>query len=286
MSGRAIFVLGLQRSGTTWAGNLLAAHPDTAAATDPRHRGIHESVFFSHFARAWDWSDPRARAEAARAFAGSHYGRLIGADADAMTAAPDAARAFAGAMDAYAARRGAAHWVEKSPHHTRLALEIARALPRARFLCVTRGSGALVLSRLSAYGRRPATGLARAVAVARGAASNRLHARTMAALAKACPERVHRLSYEALRADPEGTMAAALGALGLAPCRGLASQFAANSSFDGGARPVPTPADRVALALGEALGRALPRAVLAAPRHPDFPHWVWPDPVPATEARP
>ncbi|MEZ5911952.1 MAG: sulfotransferase [Paracoccaceae bacterium] len=99
-----VFVLGIQRSGTTLAANLLAAHPEIAAVVAARHQGVHESVFFSHFARVFGpWQNNEARARAAEAFCRSDYARLAGqcgAECEAaMRAAPSPEAAFRAVMD-------------------------------------------------------------------------------------------------------------------------------------------------------------------------------------------
>ena len=40
---RAVFVLGLQRSGTTWVANMLHGSGSVAAVAAEDHRGVHES---------------------------------------------------------------------------------------------------------------------------------------------------------------------------------------------------------------------------------------------------
>ena len=47
-----------------------------AGVTAPQHHGIHESLFFSHFARAWDWSAPADRTRAVDAFLADHPRRV------------------------------------------------------------------------------------------------------------------------------------------------------------------------------------------------------------------
>ena len=272
-----VFILGLQRSGTTWLGNLLAAHPDVAVATDPAHHGIHESVFFSHFARAWDWTDGVSRATALRAFAASDYGRLIGAEPRQMARTTAPAAHFVAAMEAFA--QGRAAWVEKSPHHTRLADAIARDIPDARFICVTRGSAGLIASRLHAYDRAVPTGLARKVAILRGAVSNAAHVRYLTGFARRMGQRATLLRYEDLVTDRDARMGELLGWLNLRRDVVLSSGFVANSSFTDRERPAFTTGEQRLIALSERLGRCIPTAVLRRlPLQSDFPAWVWSDP--------
>ncbi len=290
MSARPIFVLGLQRSGTTWIGNLLAAHPQVTALTDARHHGIHESLFFSHFARAWNWRDPAQRARALDAFLSSDYGRLLGlspAEAMAVRQAKTAASAFALAMDLVANREGRAAWVEKSPHHTRCAAQIAKAMPGAVFVAIHRDTVSLLHSRLGAYGRRPPQGAARAWAILRAAASNVWHRRLVDRLARRHPGRVVRLDFEAFRAGGETSGGQLLAALGLGPAQGLKPAFAPNSSFRNEAERgrALSRTDRALAKVAGAVVACLPDVVLLAARALTterrivFPAWVWADPA-------
>ena len=48
--GQPLFILGKQRSGTTWLANQLSQHSQIAAVRSDHHNGVHESAFFSHVA--------------------------------------------------------------------------------------------------------------------------------------------------------------------------------------------------------------------------------------------
>ncbi|MCE8519283.1 sulfotransferase [Ruegeria pomeroyi] len=292
---RPIFVLGLQRSGTTLIGNLLAAHPDVAGVTDPRHRGIHESVFFSHFARAWDWTDARARAQAVAAFLDSDYGRLLDLtdeDRHRLERVGDPEVFFRQAMTAHARQQGALAWVEKSPHHVHEAARIAAAYPDARFVAIHRDSAGLVRSRLWAYGREPRTGLARLPAVLRGALSNAYHRRVLRRFARQFPERVSVLDYRGFVSGGDASVAAMVDALGLPPAPGLAPEYAPNSSFAApGVAGELTRADHAAIAVAETLSALVPLWLLdrlrtgVSGRRPEFPRWVWSGLVPPPTTR-
>lgn len=41
-----VFVVGRNRSGTTWLANQLCEHPDIVGVQHERHHGIHESAYF------------------------------------------------------------------------------------------------------------------------------------------------------------------------------------------------------------------------------------------------
>jgi len=286
MAIRPIFVLGLQRSGTTWIGNLLEAHSRVAAVAASRHQGIHESLFFSHFARAWDWSDPDQRQAAVSAFLSSDYGTLMqlhDGEKERVRAAGGAAETFAAAMNLFAWSQGAEAWVEKSPHHTRHAEQIAGDLPQARFVAIHRKTVSLLASRLHAYGRTPPRGLRRARAVVRAAVSNAYHKRLMDRLARRHPGRVVQLDYDTFKAGGEVAIATLLHRLDLPAAPGLTPRFRPNSSFAAGERQPLTAADRILAGLAALAVATVPTAVLSAmravarPARITFPAWVWRD---------
>lgn len=284
-----IFVLGIQRSGTTLLGNTLCAHPDIAGVQAEFHHGIHESVFFSHYARIFgSWSDPAARHNAVEAFLRSDYFLLTGADAEAAREVARAARTPAAllrfAMDELCAREGARAWVEKSPHHTLLGSRILADMPDARFIGVVRETASLVRSRLWAFGRRPPQYPRRAVAIVRASASNRFHARAMAGFVRdAGPARAALVRFEDLRSDPEAALDPILDRFGLAPLGAARSNFEKNSSFDGPSGPGKTLtfADRLLLTVSDRASGLVPQpvfawgqAALAKHRPLAFPSWV------------
>lgn len=283
-----VFVLGLQRSGTTWVANMLASSGAVAAITAEDHRGVHESIFFSHFAEAFrPFSDPAARAAFREAFVKSDYFLLSGLEADVLDAAiaeaSDHADVFAAVMTQVAQNRGAQRWLEKSPHHTRLADALASRYKQARFVCVTRDSATLIQSRLAAYGRTPKRGPSRWADIVRGAMSNALATRRMQDFASRC-DRALLLTYRDFLQNGPRARAALVRFLEIdvAP-DALVSAFAPNTSHDRGAATRGLGAmDRIALGLGNAMGAFLPLGILIRleerrrqQRGVDWPDWVW-----------
>lgn len=282
-----VFVLGLQRSGTTWIANLLAGSGAVAAVASPEHRGVHESVFFSHFAVAFGpYDDARARRAFRSAFAKSDYFLLSGLPEAMLDAAiarsRDYAGVFAEVMDAMAARDGRTHWLEKSPHHTLLAEYLARRFPEARFVCVVRSSPGLIASRLAADGRETPRGLKRAADILRGALVNALYVRWLERFAAGC-ERARLLRYEDFVADEtaERRVLRDFLELGVAP-EAMRSPFSPNSSHTDARTRRLTGADQILVALGDLLGRLSPLWLLAAierrrrrARGVEWPDWVW-----------
>lgn len=285
---RAVFVLGLQRSGTTWIANMLHGSGAVAAITAPEHRGVHESIFFSHFAEAFGpLTDTNGRAAFRTAFLASDYWLLSGLqdeDLDkALVAATDYADVFEAVMDEFADREDADMWLEKSPQHTLMAQELASRYPGARFICVTRASRTLIASRLSAYGRTPTTGVRRFTDILRGALANALYTRHLEAFVAKCPQ-AHLFCYDSLAADPAQGRAMLAGALDLTvDPEVLVSHFAPNTSHEiGGMTRKLSALDSAACAFGDMLGRALPLSALRRielrrrmVRGLEWPDWVW-----------
>jgi len=286
VSAVPIFVLGLQRSGTTWLANCLAGHPAVAAVEAAEHRGIHESIFFSHFARAWpDLDDDKAFAAFAAAFTSSDYFLLSGCDPEAFRSLRprDHAAAFRWVMEDVARRAGATHWLEKSPDHTMLGPDLAARFPDARFVAILRRPADLLRSRLWAFGRTPPGPIRRVPRVLRGGLSISLHARALEHFCAAC-ERATLVRYEDLKADPKGVLAR-LGdfvGCGFHPDM-LAERYAPNTSFADVGQEGPAPRlaglDHGVLGIAQTLASPIPWSLLASiqRRSHDRRGVVWPD---------
>ena len=287
MTGR-VFILGLQRSGTTWLANMLAALPQVTAVAHEDHQGVHESVFFSHFARNFGpWDHPDARTQFLEAFAQSDYFRLTGLEPDLldelMLTRRSYGEVFAAVMDLLTEVNGDQLWIEKSPHHTLLAEEILRDLPDAQFIMVERALPDLVTSRLHGFGRSPKSNLAFWRDVIRGTVTGHLYRREMRRLAKAGLGLLIR--YEDLKQDPDGqTRQAILDHLGLdgAGPDQMVSAFKPNSSFGKEAPITLDGASRGLVALVNLFAYVIPLGLLRRiqtrrnnARGADWPDWVW-----------
>lgn len=283
-----IFVLGLQRSGTTWLANLLASHPDVTAVASEDHNGIHESIFFSHFARAFGpWENPENRDRFAEAFRQSDYWILTGLPDDMLVKIiTEDARSYADVfrltMNQVAENRGALAWVEKSPHHSMLANEIAEAIPQARFIMVVRDAKQMALSRLSGFGRTPSRGPKRFLDLARAALVNVLFERRFSELSQ--DPRYLMVHYDALRKETRQETDRILSFLKLPLTdHDLKSAYAPNSSFAPSTpRPTLNRIDRFVIQLSTGISRLLPIGLLGwlhnargTARGIDWPDWCW-----------
>lgn len=282
-----IFVLGIQRSGTTLAANLLAAHPQIAGVTAARHHGIHESIFFSHFAQIFgDWSDPQIRQKAILAFVESDYVKISKIKPCDILKYNQTSpgRFFADFMDEFANSRNCYAWVEKSPHHTNMGPWIAEMLPEATFLLVFRNTADLALSRIYAYGRIPGSAVKRLVDVVRATVSNSYHQKCMRKFQKHHPK-AFAVSFKELTTDPDVALAPLLDSLSLAPLAGTRPEFGKNSSFSN-AKPTLNLIERAVLICVNASLHLLPfflvdkiRKYKQARVQLAFPSWVWPQDI-------
>jgi len=284
-----VFVLGQQRSGTTWLANLLSSHPEIASVQSDDHFGIHESIFFSHFARAYgDLHDGTRFERFDRDFATSDYYVLAGLERDWLRrrrprSYPEAFRAM---MDEVARRRSARCWLEKSPDHTLLAEELATAFPDARFVCITREPVGLIQSRLWSSGRRPPAQPRRMLVILKLAASASLHQRY---LRRFCDGRGESLevSYEALRSGLEAELRRISDFLGVAFApQTLESGYRRNSSFGSGDDRGRKALSRFEVAVIRVAMRVLERVPLgllrrlakqtrSSPTAIEWPDWCW-----------
>ncbi|MCI5038226.1 MAG: sulfotransferase [Donghicola eburneus] len=281
-----IFVLGLQRSGTTWMANQLSALPSVAAVEASDHRGVHESIYFSHFARAFGpWSRLESRVKFAQAFVLSDYGQLLGLTPELLAVDIHNAKGYADlfriVMDRHARAQGATAWVEKSPHHTLMYGRLARNFPDAKFVLVHRRTEGMILSRLSGFGRTPSTGIKRAADIARAAVVNTLYGRYLKRLSR--KKNCFFLRYEELHTDDGALRTALLGFLGVkGQAEDMESQYQANTSFDRAPRRPLSQMDLTIMVTAEILAHAVPLSLLVlahrgrgAMRGIDWPDWCW-----------
>lgn len=138
---KPIFVLGHQRSGTTWLANQLSAHPDVAAVQHAAHHGVHESIYFSHiYGRFGDLDDKNNYVRFVEMFGASDYAQLAGASKEWLYSLYPVSyeEVFRAVMDRYASEEGAEYWLEKSPAHTPLVCEIQEMFPDASIIGIIR----------------------------------------------------------------------------------------------------------------------------------------------------
>ena len=148
---KPIFVVGKERSGTTWLANLLAAHPQVACVCHERHFGVHESAFFSSVdGRYGDLGEWANYVEFVRIISATDYFRLAGVTEEFLFSLwPSAYEGvFRAVMDRFARQQNAAAWLEKTPGHSLYVKRMASAFPEARFVAVRRDVEPVVVSTL------------------------------------------------------------------------------------------------------------------------------------------
>ncbi len=213
---RSVFVVGAQRSGTTWLQRLLLE--------DPRCCGGQESHFFATFGRVLQDFDHKASLPRPHGLAGYRT------RADMVAEIRDLWKRTTGPLRE---RHPDAAWlVEKTPDHALWMDTIAEIIPDARFIHVVRDSRAVAASLLRAsrepWGRGWAPGTA-------GAAADRWLAHVRAAEAfgaTAGPDRFLRLRYEDLLAETPAELRRAFDFLDLEIDAARLDEFADRQRFD------------------------------------------------------
>lgn len=231
-----IFVLGKQRSGTTWLANLLCEHSLIAGIQHERHFGIHESAYFSHIVgRYGDIRNVSNYIEMVEVLAASDYFRLARADlAYLLSLWPTTYEAlFRSVMDRYAEMQDAKYWVEKTPTHSVYVERIAAAYPDAAFLAVVRDLDEVVAStvRLNADPRVTEAGIRRWAYIVRTACSWAYYNAVLRRFASRS-SRILILDYASLKSNLDVELGRVCNFLGVAFETSIRkSAYAPNTSF-------------------------------------------------------
>lgn len=143
-SPKPLFVVGRQRSGTTWVANTLCNHSLVFGIMIPRYYGIKESWFFSHFdGRCGELTQDENYQEFLDLFCKTTYFRLSQVNKERLVnIKPRCYADFFGQFMELAAdlnvRRRYRYWLEKSPIHTLYLRELISYYPDARFIGIER----------------------------------------------------------------------------------------------------------------------------------------------------
>lgn len=228
-----IFIVGVQRSGTTWLANQLSAHSQIAGVQDMEF-GTRESLFFSYFAgRYGDLTNKANYIEFVEVFSATDYFEYLGGAADDLYALWPAsyAEVFRHVMDDLAHRRGAAHWLEKSPDHTVYISEIAEAYPDAVFIAIRRDVLSVTQSRL-VWERKLMGRLERTLFILKSVYRWTCFYKIIHDFAARNPARIHIVEYQAMRSDKAVTLQHVCEFLNIPFEERLASdQYAPNTSY-------------------------------------------------------
>lgn len=287
-----IFILGVQRSGTTWLANMLSAHSQIVSVQHPQHFGVHESGYFVHIEQRFgDLRHKTNFVEFVEVMSASDYFALAGADRDYLYSLYPASYAeiFRAVMDRFAEQHSADFWLEKSPGHTVIVDRLAALYPDARFIAIQRDAEPVVASTITKKvikGKLSANAWARRVRVfrfaVRWAHSNRVIARYAAH-----SDRIRVIQYADLKRDTQAVLADLCAFIGVPMQEQLERErFERDTSFNEHARDSAlSPDEKLVLKLGGGLGMAAPLSLLdrlqrdetqrQLRRHDPLPDWFF-----------
>lgn len=233
------FVVGTNRSGTTWLGNLLASHPDVAAITHPAHRGIHESAYFTHvYNRYGDLSKISSFLEFTEAIGASDYFRISGISKEEIRQLypSDYSDIFRHVMDSFSRKQHKSFWVEKSPLHALTLDLISNVYPDAVFVGIQRDVFDVVKSslglRIQYDTKRSKNKKLRRLTLKDAIRNYYAVNKAIDRFKKQHPEKIYVCTFEALKSNKEEVLLEIQKFIGLTP-KGLESNFEGNSSFQG-----------------------------------------------------
>jgi hypothetical protein len=157
---RVDFIVGMARSGTTWLGRTLSAHPELAVFGEssffgrlyvrPRPDGTYGNEELKRVAaiqREQDWCATTGDESGCLTNTRTEdYPALIDSALGGLQAPVSPADAFRSLASAIALSEGKPRVVEKTPHHVHWLDRIAASFPEARIVLVTRGPYGFMLS--------------------------------------------------------------------------------------------------------------------------------------------
>ncbi len=261
-----LFILGKQRSGTTWLSTQLSQHSQVACVRDDHHGGIHESAYFSHVAgRFGDLGKKTNYVEFVEVMAVSDTMRILGVDKDFLYALwPTTYEdVFEAVMTRLAQQKGARYWLDKTPEHTLLAKKLAGLYPEAKFIAILRDPYDTMRSTVGRYNTK---GLRFRYLLARGTL-NLVHHNKEIELFASVSERVHVVQFEDMKRDPERIFKDICGFLELEfESAVLEEAYRPNTTFVGERKrnQVLSDADKRVIDLVMTVGKAVPMSVFRA----------------------
>ena len=221
-----IFVLGRQRSGTTWITNILASHDDIFTPLHEAHQGQHESAFFSALVPYCNFAQTEQDRIALKAiFERSDFFQLV---QDGQFPPPsirglDASAYFRRVMDLAAERRGCSMWLEKTPAHTLCLSTLLECFPDAYFIAVTRKTYEVVRSNVYKFGDPGSLS-----AWIRATILTKIYEKML----RRYKDRLCMVKYEELLTHYDETVSRIISYLGLENAGAYSSQYQRVSSYD------------------------------------------------------
>jgi len=261
-----VFVVGRNRSGTTWLANQLCEHPDIVGVQHERHHGIHESAYFRMIdGRYGDLSERINYAEFVEVMEASDFFRLAGADKDFLYSLwpTNYERVFRAVMDRFADEHGAKAWLEKADVQEAALQKVLAAYPDARIVGIIRDP---VTNTASTVAPLPSDGSAgwRPWMLLRMPLVWAYTTKVLKAFARR-NDRVCLVRYEQMREDLEGTLRCVVGALGLAWDPAVLGQtYKPQSSFRSkeDRKKALSPAEKALVRVVASVGLLMPRCLL------------------------
>ena len=228
-----VFVIGKQRSGTTWLGNLIGEHPEVAGIRDASHHGIRESRYFSIFyGRYGDLRKKPNFMEFVQVITKSDYFQLAGATREFLCSMNNRQYEdiFRLVMDRYAEERGKNFWVEKTPMHALWIDKIAQSYPDAKFVAIKRNPEAVVASSLRrGYHNNTKS---RQLRIAQIVQDWTYYEKLIGRFARRSSDRIIRVSYEDLVSNTRGELTRICEFIGIQYTSKMHDQpFVPNTSF-------------------------------------------------------
>jgi len=199
---RSVFILGLQRSGTTPLRLALDVHPDLACPPESQILAPLLDV----------WNEPLVE----EGMLGLGYDRSAGRQEMAAT--------FTRLIEGYAqaSKPGASFWVDKTPQYVPLATELPELFPEAHFIVITRHPVGQINSFTVGGKRRPLPLKDDPESIL--AAGSNFYVRGVEQLSKLCrqnPSRVTAVSYEELCLEPDRVLSEICVDLGIEDSPGM-----------------------------------------------------------------
>ncbi|MEZ5866190.1 MAG: sulfotransferase [Geminicoccaceae bacterium] len=202
----AVFVIGPPRSGTTLLSFMLDRHSALAVMVESHLFGFYRSVaeqLGDRFPELWRELAPRMAASRPLAYIEPAIDPTA-LDRWPIATYADLARAI---LESWAAQRGKAIWVEKTPCHTLSWRYLLDHFPDARFVAIIRDPRPSAASLL-----RARFGTSAISAATRRWVS---HCEAIEELRRAAPHRLHLLRYEGLVRQPQAEMTRVCSFLGI-----------------------------------------------------------------------
>jgi hypothetical protein len=263
-AARPLFVLGKQRSGTTWLASQLCEHPLIAGVRHEHHHGILASHYLTTIRfRYGDLTQKTNFIEFVEAISASDTFRFLGVDKDFLYSLWPISYEdlFRTVMTMYAEQQGARYWLDKTNEYTPFVREIAQIYPDAKFVGIIRNIEDVLPSTFGRYGKYKN----RKYDIVKNVFSWTWFNKVMLNFAKTS-NRIHIVRYEDLKRDMRTTMMGICGFLSVEFDDAMLTQaYSSNTTFRKG-RPqkeeVLSPSEKKLAGMSVQISSHLPSAVL------------------------